>query len=179
MVSTYLWLFGFKTKMKVSLLFEKGDHPELDTSELLEEKDIEIYQFLFSAFQWVITMGRFDVQTNVMTSSFFCEVSLQGHLNHVKHIYEYISKICNVTIRVRTEESAYSGLPDIEFDWEYYLYGDVKENLPYDTPIPLGTFVLLSHYVDANLFHDILIGCSVTDILHLLNKTHIDWYSKK
>ena len=34
-------------------------------------------------------------------------------------------------------------------------------------------------YVDANLMHDLLSGKSVTGILHLLNKTPIDWYSKK
>jgi hypothetical protein len=39
--------------------------------------------------------------------------------------------------------------------------------------------VTLSHYVDANLMHDIATGRSVTGILHLLNKTPIDWYSKK
>jgi hypothetical protein len=30
-----------------------------------------------------------------------------------------------------------------------------------------------------NLFHDIITGRSVTGILHLVNKTPIDWYSKK
>jgi hypothetical protein len=37
------------------------------------------------------------------------------------------------------------------------------------------------HYVDANLFHGLITGRSVTGILHLVNKTPIDWYvySKK
>jgi hypothetical protein len=41
--------------------------------------------------------------------------------------------------------------------------------------------VTLTHYVDANdLFHDIITGRSaVTGILHLVNKTPINWYSKK
>ena len=33
--------------------------------------------------------------------------------------------------------------------------------------------------MDANLFHDALTGCSVTGILHMMNATPIDWYSKK
>ena len=37
----------------------------------------------------------------------------------------------------------------------------------------------LTHYVDANLMHDALSGKSVTGILHFLNQTPIDWYSKK
>ena len=34
-------------------------------------------------------------------------------------------------------------------------------------------------YVDANLYHDWTTGRSVTGILHLINQTPIDWYSKK
>jgi len=43
----------------------------------------------------------------------------------------------------------------------------------------LRTIVTLTHYVDANLYHDLITGRSVTGILHLANKTPIDWYSKK
>ena len=39
--------------------------------------------------------------------------------------------------------------------------------------------VTLTHYVDANLMHDVTSGKSVTGILHLINKTPLDWYSKK
>jgi len=38
---------------------------------------------------------------------------------------------------------------------------------------------MLSHYVDANLYHDMLTSRSVTGILHYLNKTPINWHSKK
>ena len=55
----------------------------------------------------------------------------------------------------------------------------MKEELPNDAPEPLGNHVTTTHYVDANLFHDILTGRSVTGILHLINKTPIDWFSKK
>ena len=33
--------------------------------------------------------------------------------------------------------------------------------------------------MDVNLFHDALSGRSVTGILHMMNATPIDWYSKK
>jgi hypothetical protein len=51
--------------------------------------------------------------------------------------------------------------------------------LPNDAPEPLGKYVTLSHYVDANLMHDVTAKKSVTGILHLINKTPLDWYSKK
>jgi hypothetical protein len=39
--------------------------------------------------------------------------------------------------------------------------------------------VIFTHYVDANLYHNVLTGRSVTWVLHVLNGTPIDWYSKK
>jgi hypothetical protein len=39
--------------------------------------------------------------------------------------------------------------------------------------------VTLSHYVDAKLMYDAVMGRSVTGIFHLVNKTPIEWYSKK
>jgi hypothetical protein len=83
------------------------------------------------------------------------------------------------SIRVRTEEPDFSDIPNPEYDWTYTEYGNVKELLPKDAPEPLGKYVTLSHYVDADLMHDITSGKSVVGILHLANKTPIDWYSKK
>jgi hypothetical protein len=39
--------------------------------------------------------------------------------------------------------------------------------------------VTLTHHVDANIMYDVVTGRSVMGILHLANKTPIDWYSKK
>jgi len=43
---------------------------------------------------------------------------------------------------------------------------------------PLGKEVVTTTYVDANLYHDLITGQAATDILHLVNGTPIDWYSK-
>jgi hypothetical protein len=102
-----------------------------------------------------------------------------GHLKQLQRIYGYLSKMRFASIRVRTEELDFSDIPDPEYDWTYTVYGKIKELLPKDAPEPLGRYVTLSHYVDANLMHDITSGKSVTGILHLVNKTPIDWYSKK
>jgi hypothetical protein len=48
-----------------------------------------------------------------------------------------------------------------------------------DASKPLRKYVTLSHNVDANLMHDVTTGNSVTGIIQLINKTPLDWYSKK
>jgi hypothetical protein len=77
------------------------------------------------------------------------------------------------------EEPNFLELPDFSFDWSKSVYGELHEQIPQDAPELLGKFVTLSHYVDANLMHDMVTGHSVTGILHLVNKTPIDWFSKK
>jgi hypothetical protein len=85
----------------------------------------------------------------------------------------------HAVIRFRVSEPNYSDLPHFEYDWEKSIYGDVREDIPTDAPKPLGNYVLLTHYLDANLYHDMLTGRSVSGVLHFLNQTPLDWFSKK
>ena len=59
------------------------------------------------------------------------------------------------------------------------VYSKVKELIPMDILEPLGNFVTIVTYGDANLFHDLITGRSVMGILHLLNQTPIDDFSRK
>ena len=62
----------------------KGDHPDLDTSEFLEEDDILIYLSLIGLMQQVITLGCYDIQCAVMTLSRFCAMPQRGNLERAK-----------------------------------------------------------------------------------------------
>ena len=179
LIGTYEKFFGEKPKQNVPSPLEKGDHPELDTSELLDSQGITIYQSLIGSLQWAVSIGRFDIHTAVMTLSGFRVAPRRGHLDRAKRVCGYLSKMKHAAIRIRTGEPDYSDIPNFEYDWAKSIYGDVKECKPHDAPKPLGKFVTLTHYVDANLMHDLTTGRSVTGILHLINKTPIDWYSKK
>ena len=117
--------------------------------------------------------------TAVVTLSSFRAAPRKGHLDRVKRIFGYLSKMRHATIRVRVSEPDYSDLPVKEYDWSKSVYGAIEEIIPDDAPEPLGKMVVLTHYVDANLMHDMVTGRSMTGILHLLNKTPVDWFSKK
>ncbi len=97
----------------------------------------------------------------------------------VKRICGYLAKMKSAAIQICTLEPDYSPLPQQNFEWMNTVYEELKEILPTDVPAPLGEFVTLTHYVNANLLHDMTTGKSVTGILHLLNQTPIDWYCKK
>jgi hypothetical protein len=152
-----------------SRLVADGDHPEIDTSESLDKKGIQYYQSLIGTMQWAVSIGRTDITTTVMTLSGFRSAR---YLAKIKH--------ADIDIHVRTEEPDYSGLLEQELDWTPSVNGNVQEVKLTVPPEALGKHVTLPHYIDANAFHDIITGRSaVNGMLHLINKTPIDRYSKK
>ena len=84
-------------------------------------------------------------------------------------------------IRFCIDEPDYSNILDISdyHDWRDAAYRKHEESLPMNAPPPFGKRVVLTHYYDASLMHDVLTGKAVTGVLHFYNKTPIDLYSKK
>ena len=134
---------------------------------------------MIGALQWAVSLGRFDIHTAVMMMGSFRVAPREGHLQRLKRVYGYLRKYKHGAIRIRTGIPDYSHLKDVEYDWMYSVYGNVKEQIPHDIPEPLGKPVVTTTFKDANLYHDMITGRAVTGILHLLNGTPIDWFSKR
>ncbi len=177
MLDNYKRIFGDSPR-KAQTPLDKGDHPELDSSELLDFEDIKIYQSLIGALQWVIQIGRWDVATAVMTMSRFRAAPRRGHLERVKRIHGYLLKYKHGIIRLVTDELDHSQYPEKVYDWSHTCYQGAKEEIPSDAPVPKGKAVVTTTYVDANLLHDLISGRSVTGIVHFLNGTVVDVFSK-
>ena len=158
---------------------EKNDHPELDNSELVDHQEIQKYMSMIGQLQWAISLGRFDIQVHAMSMSRFRLAPRKGHIERVKRMYSYLNKTKQYGIRFRTDIPDLSHLQEISPDWARSVYGDVKEEIPTDAPKQLGKVVYSFTFFDANLYHDKVTGRSVTAILHYLNSTPADWYSKK
>ena len=73
----------------------------------------------------------------------------------------------------------FSGLEVMTQNWSNTPYAGAKEEQPSNLPPPKGKPVRLFTYADANLMHDALSGKAVTAILHFINKTPFDWFSRK
>jgi hypothetical protein len=175
----YKQMFGCSPVGNVSSPLEKGDHLEMDTSELLDKEDIERYQSLIGSLQWAVSLGRMDIQTAVMTMSSFRATPCKGHLERIKSIVGYLTKLRHGATHVHTHEPDFSSFGTPVYDWMSTLYGDCVEDIPKDAPPPMGKFVITVSYVDANLMHDMIFGKSVTGCIHFLNQTPIDGSSKK
>ena len=158
---------------------EGGDHPELDTSELWNDHQTKQFQTLNGQLQWLISLGRFDIAVHVMSLSRFRAQPKKGHLDRAKRIVGYLLFLPDGAIRFRTGEPDFSSLKDQEYDWTRSVYSIACEQIPHDIPKPLGNHVQTTHYVDANLHHDLANGKAVTAVSHFLNQTPIDAYTKR
>ena len=89
LADTYRILFnddppkGYKTPL------DKNDHPELDTSEILEGDMAAKYLTMVCQLQWLVTLVRFDIDAQVATMSRFRAAPRQGHMDRLKRIYSY------------------------------------------------------------------------------------------
>jgi hypothetical protein len=76
MVSVYLLTILLKTCLDVkskeyTSLGGKGDLPETDDTEDLDEERIKKHQTMIGCLLWAVSLGRLDIQTSNMTMSHF------------------------------------------------------------------------------------------------------------
>ena len=65
------------------------------------------------------------------------------------------------------------------YDWMETIYGTPTEQIPDNAPTSHSNTVCITTYKDANLLHDLITGRSATRVLHFLNQTPIDAFSKQ
>jgi hypothetical protein len=73
-------MFGELPRQTYTSPLEKGDHPEVGTSDYLDANGIQKYQSMIGNLQWMVSIGRFDILTSVMTMSGFRVAPRKGHL---------------------------------------------------------------------------------------------------
>ena len=106
-----------------------------------------------------------------MSMSRYRTAPREGHLERVKRIYGYLRRFKHFKLRFRVDEPDYSNVPAIpDYDWEHSVYGKHEEDIAENIPEPLGKRIVLTHYFDANLMHDILFSKAVTGVCTFYNK---------
>ena len=178
-LESYKKMFPNENFFNVKSPLEKNDHPALDNTKLCNGEQITKYMCLIGEQQWAVTLGRYDILALVMSMSRFRLVPKIGHLERMKRLYGYLARTKHFAIRYRTKEPDCSHLPKQEYEWTRTVYGNVKEEIPKDIPKTLGKRVLATTFLDASLLHNIVTGKSVTAVLHFVNPTPTDWFSKR
>jgi len=179
MMSNYEQIFKEQVpKREIHAALEPGDHPEVDESPLLDQEGIKIYWQLIGEMQWAVALGRIDIMNGTITMSRFRHAPRQGHLDRLKRIYCFLRNYKKTAIKFNVEMPNYSRFKIECPNWGH-IYHPCQEELPSDMPEPRGKPVMTTTFVDANLLHDLITGRACTGIIHLFNKTPIDWFSKR
>ena len=113
-----------------------------------------------------------------MTMSRFRAAPNENHYSMLGQILGYLRHTKDAAIRFRTEIPDYSHYPETKYDWDESIYRGIEEDIPDDAPPPKGKAVRISTYVDENLLHCRATGRSASGILHFINSTPVDWFSK-
>ena len=66
---------GYKTPL------DKNEHPEIDTSEILELDMAAKYLTMVGQLQWLVTLGRFDLHAQVASMSRFRAAPTEEHMD--------------------------------------------------------------------------------------------------
>ena len=158
---------------------DKNNHPELNTSDILEGIQVNHDLTIVGQTQWLITLGRFDIQLQVVSISRFRAAPRKGYSERLEKIYyAYVIRTKDYVVRFRVHQPDYSYPPEQNFDWTYTVYGDVKKIIPEDIPKPLRKTGTTTTTVDANLNHCLATWRSLTGCLHIVNQTPTDSLSK-
>ena len=96
----------------------------------------------------------------------------------VARIFGFLRYYKSASIKVRDDMPDYSMYVLQKSDWKY-VYGELEEELPSKMLEPRGKEVIITVFCDANLNHNLTTGRAVMGNIIMLNKTPIDWMSKR
>ena len=111
---------------------------------------------MIGSIQWTVSIGRLDVAITVISLSGYCSIPRVWHMERTKKVIGYLSKIKYAFIRFRIGLPDYSDILRMKYEWAHSVYGNVKEEPPRDAPEALGKHISITHYIDENLYHDVL-----------------------
>jgi hypothetical protein len=96
--STYVTEAVAKVEAKVGVLAKErsatiqGDHPELDTSPLLDPDSHRLFQMLIGMAVWIVQLGQGDIAFAVTNLSRFTAAPRQGHLDRTIRLFGYLKR---------------------------------------------------------------------------------------
>jgi hypothetical protein len=106
----------------------------------LGEADALYYHTLIGVLQWIVELGRVDIDVKVSMISSHLALPREGHLKEVYHIFAYLKAPSNAEMVIDPSPVAVDmGQFECQ-DWLYSAYGyeSLKDELPPNMPVPHG-----------------------------------------
>jgi hypothetical protein len=166
-----------KLMKKASGPFAGGYTPELDEIPELDPTRANFYQSQIGILRWCVELVRIEIITEVSIMSTYLCLPREGHLEAVFHVFAYLGIHHNARVVFDPTYPAVDMGTFIKTDWKS-LYGDVKEMIPSDDPVPHVKKVYLRLFVDSDHAGEQFTRRSRTGFVIYLNMAPILWFSK-
>ena len=96
-------------------------HPELDATRLLDAEGIQKYQNIHGACQWMITLGRMDIQFSISSLGRFLAAPREGHMDMAEQILGYLKKYLKKGITVNPDDPKFNEEEHKKLSWSKVL----------------------------------------------------------
>ena len=171
----------FRDIKKKNVPMSPNAHPEMDTSELLDEAGIRQYQKIVGIGQWLVVAGRFDINYAISSLSRYAAAPRKGHLSMAEEVLGYLKKYPSrgyiINPQPPTIDAKYEKVKVKEdFGGQYQYF---HEDLDPRFPEPLIPELDINLFVDANHAHDKVTGRSITGLFGFVGSTPVTWSSRR
>jgi hypothetical protein len=127
---------------------------------------------------WCVELGRIDITTEVsMLSTYLCWPR-EGHLEAVVHVFAYLGLHHNAIVVFGPKYPDVDMGTFINTDWKS-MYGDAKEMIPSDAPVPHEKEVDLCLFFYSDHAGEQFTRRSRTGFVIYLNISPIVWFSTR
>ena len=171
----------YGTLKKENIPMSPKIHPELDSSDLLDDAGIAQYQHIIGVCQWLVVAGRFDINFAVASLSRFSVAPRKGHLDLARKIFGYLKKypkrgyvINPEPPKIATEYQQVEMKKDFGNQYHYFT-----EDIDPRFPDPILPELDINLFCDSDHGHDKVTGRSITGIVGFVGSTPVIWQSKR
>ena len=178
-VEDYLLKQGEKTLPRTKSPWPSNYRPEIDVSPELTPSKASYYQSLIGMLRWIVELGRGDIGMETSAMASMMALPREGHLKVLFQMFAFLKTKHNGVMVFDPSE------PDVDEsqfpreDWSATSYGECKEELPPNAPVPRGIGFTLRAFVDSDHAGDSVTRRSRTGYMIFLNSAPIYWFSKK
>jgi len=156
-------------------------HPETDQSPYLNAEEIQQFQHIIGVCQWLVVLGRFDINYAVSSLSCFSSAPQKRHLELAREIMGYLRKypkqgywINPLPPNTPSDYEVIAIKEDFGYQCSYF-----QEEIDPRFPTPLSSKLEINIFIDADHGHDKVTGRSITGLLEFVGSTLVIWSSKR
>jgi hypothetical protein len=158
-----------------------ANHPETDTSPLLNEKGHRQFQMLLGMIQWLCLIGRPDLCNAAASLSRFGACPRIGHLDLALHVFGFLKHHDDRQIAIDAKPLNFKRTAQwqklkVDFAMDY---PDANEELDPKFPKAYGPPLQTTIMVDADHAHDLVTRRSLTGLIAYIGSTPVQWLSKR